>query len=61
MAKAVLDAHKQVMRCLGCGAEHPLDDGVNGRPVWQAVATMNGFSKEHEDCDEGKDESDGRN
>jgi len=52
MAKTVLDAHKQVMRCLGCGDEHPLDDGVNGRPVWQAVATMNGFSKEHEDCDE---------
>lgn len=47
----VMDARAQVMRCDRCSQTHPLADGFNGRPIWFATGVMNGFIKEHAECE----------
>lgn len=50
----VIDAKDQVLRCERCGTTHALADGVNHRPIWFATGVMNGFIKEHSQCEERK-------
>lgn len=47
----VIDAGDQVLRCNGCGATHPLADGINHRPIWFALGVIEGFRREHRECE----------